>query len=134
MKKVLIIDESSFIIDAIKKRFKHDGKLDLVFAGTAKEIEHHLKKNPPALIISNHIHKEGEVVPFFLELKNQGTFPNCPLLYFTHCGEIGFGSKAEKAGATAVFVRSDFRTLFKILANIAQDLPWSDKIAQDKED
>lgn len=106
MKKILIVEDDEFLVDAYKVKLKKEN-FSIQIAMDGQEALETIKTSPPQLIILDVIMPKKDGFEVLKDLKGNDATKSIPVLVASNVGEETSIQKALDMGAESYFIKSD---------------------------
>lgn len=116
MKKVLIIEDDTFLKDLESSKFTHEG-FDVSTATNLSEIESVISTNTPSIILLDLMLPEIDGYEMLKKLKEDPKTSNIPVIVFSNLSDDAEMKRVLDAGAADFMVKSNF-TLSDVIEKI----------------
>jgi PleD family two-component response regulator len=104
-KKVLVVEDDSFILDTIVRKFNSSG-FSVSFAKNADEAKTSIKEKSPDIVLLDIIFPQGNGLDFLAELKKDDITKDIPVVIFSNLSSEREVNKAKELGAVDFIVKA----------------------------
>jgi len=105
MKKILIAEDESILLDVLKNRFRADG-WDVITAINGDEAIEAVKKHPFDLVLLDLIMSQKDGFAVLREIRENPTFKTLPIIVLSNLGDQDNIKKALELGANNYYIKT----------------------------